>query len=144
MARTYYSTVFGQSADDVWTVIRDFNNYSVWLADTESHIENGKSGDADGVIRKVRIGERTVRQRLLAHSDLDRFQTYEFCGVAPFPVQNYQATLRVTPVVDGDRSFVEWWATFDCVPAEQDHWTRYFAQDGFARWLNSLRRHLMR
>ncbi len=24
--------------------------------------------------------------------------------------------LRVTPVIDGDRAFVEWWATFDREP----------------------------
>ena len=27
MAKSYYSTVFDQSADAVWNVIRDFNNY---------------------------------------------------------------------------------------------------------------------
>jgi hypothetical protein len=31
MAKAYYSTVFSQSADDIWTVIRDFNNYAVWV-----------------------------------------------------------------------------------------------------------------
>jgi hypothetical protein len=144
MARTYYSTVFEQSADDIWVVIRDFNAYSVWLPGTESRIEEHKSGDQVGAIRNVRIGDKTIRQRLLAHSDIDRLQTYEFCGPAPFPVRNYRATLRVTPIVDGGRAFVEWSATFDCAAQEQEHWTRYFAQDGFAKWLGSLRRHLMR
>ena len=31
MAKSYYSTVFDQSADAVWNVIRDFNNYPVWV-----------------------------------------------------------------------------------------------------------------
>src|SRR5437763_8407617 len=69
MAKAYYSTVFEQPAEDIWAIVRDFNNYSVWLADTESRIENGKSGDAVGAIRNVRIADRTIRQRLLAHSD---------------------------------------------------------------------------
>ncbi|MGD0291251.1 MAG: SRPBCC family protein [Candidatus Binataceae bacterium] len=41
-----YSSVFNQTADQVWGVIRDFNSYPVWVATvTESHIEGGKSGD---------------------------------------------------------------------------------------------------
>jgi len=33
-----YSTVFEQSADQVWAVIRDFNSYPVWVANVaESH-----------------------------------------------------------------------------------------------------------
>ena len=36
---------------------------------------------------------------------------------ASLPVTDFQATLRITPVVDGDRAFVEWWATFDCEAA---------------------------
>ena len=120
MARTYYSTVFEQSADDIWVVIRDFSAYSVWLPGTESQIEEHKSGDPVGAIRNVRIGDKTIRQQVLAHSDIDRLQTYEFCGPAPFPVRNYRATLRVTPIVDGGRAFVEWWATFDCAAQEQE------------------------
>ena len=35
-----YSTVFEQTADQVWAVIRDFNSYPVWVASVaESHIE---------------------------------------------------------------------------------------------------------
>ena len=142
MTKAYYSTVFEQPAEDICAIVRDFNNYSVWLADTESRIENGKSGDAIGAIRNVRIADRTIRQRLLAHSDIDRVQTYAFCDAAPFPVENYQATLRITPIVDGNRSFVEWWATFDCRPEDHVGWTHYFAHEGFAKWLESLRRHL--
>lgn len=57
------------------------------------------------------------------------------------PVQHYRATLKVTPVVDGGRGFVEWWATFDCAPERHDEWTVFF-RDAFAGWLASLRRHL--
>lgn len=143
MARSYYSTVFEQTADQVWIVIRDFNNYIVWVEGAgESHIEEGKSGEEVGAIRHVRIGDTSIRQRLLAHSDRDRFQTYEFCDPPPSPVRNYEATLRVTPVVEGNRAFVEWWATFDCEACEDDHWTAFYV-NSFAKWLGSLRAHLM-
>lgn len=46
MAKSYYSTVFEQTADHVWAAMRDFGNYSWWTDDlVESHIEEGKSGD---------------------------------------------------------------------------------------------------
>ena len=47
MAKAYYSNVFPQAADHRWSIIRDFNNYPVWVDGAgESHIEEGKSGDA--------------------------------------------------------------------------------------------------
>ena len=143
MAKAYYSTVFAQSADDIWNTIRDFNNYPVWVDGAgESRIEDGKSGDAVGAVRDVLYRGKRIRQRLVALSDPDRAQVYEFCGAAPMPVQHYRATLRVTPVVDGGRGFVEWWATFDCAPERHDEWTVFF-RDAFAGWLASLRRYLM-
>ena len=32
MTKVSYSTVFDQTADQVWAVIRDFNSYPVWVA----------------------------------------------------------------------------------------------------------------
>jgi hypothetical protein len=54
-------------------------------------------------------------------------------------VRNYVATIRIAPIVDGPRAFVEWWATFDCAAEERDRWTKYFEKDGFAKWLSALR-----
>jgi hypothetical protein len=74
-------------------------------------------------------------------SDVERSQTYEFAGTASVPVQDYRATLRVTQVVDGNRAFVEWWATFDCEP-ERCREQVVFFRNAFGRWLESLRRQL--
>jgi hypothetical protein len=142
VAKSYYSTIFEQSADDIWRVIRDFNNYPVWVDGAgESRIEDGKSGDAVGAVRSVLYNGSRRRQRLLALSDVERSQTYAFAGEAPLPVRDFQATLRVTPVIDGDRAFVEWWATFDCEREACCERTAFF-RDAFAGWLESLRRHL--
>jgi len=84
MARSYYSTIFEQSADDVWNVIRDFNNYPVWVDGAgESQIEAGRPGDSVGAIRNVLYNGTRRRQKLLALSDADRSQTYAFAGEAP-------------------------------------------------------------
>jgi Polyketide cyclase / dehydrase and lipid transport len=144
MAKSYYSTVFDWSADAVWRVIRDFNNYPVWVDGAgQSQIEGGKTGESVGAIRNVLYKDMRRRQRLLALSDVERAQTYEFAGNTPLPVQNFQATIRVTPIVDGERAFVEWWATFDCEPAARDERVAFF-RDAFAGWLGSLARHFER
>ena len=64
MTKAYYSTVFEQKAADVWKIIRDFNNYPVWVGGAgESEIEDGKSGDTVGAVRNVLYRERRIRQR---------------------------------------------------------------------------------
>jgi Polyketide cyclase / dehydrase and lipid transport len=144
MAESYFSTVFVQSADTVWSIVRDFNSYPVWVDGAgASEIEGGKSGDTVGAVRRVLYNGRTIRQRLLGQSDIERSQTYAFAEDGALPVENYRATLRVTPVVDGDRAFVEWWATFDCDAAEREERVALF-QAAFAGWLESLRRSLVK
>jgi hypothetical protein len=139
MAKAYYSTVFEQPATQVWEIVRDFNNYPVWVGGAgESRIEDGRSGDAVAAVRSVLYQERHIRQRLLALSDVERAQTYEFCGAASLPVTDFQATLRISPIVDGDRAFVEWWATFDCDAACRHELTGIL-RTSFGKWLESLR-----
>jgi hypothetical protein len=144
MASAYYSTVFDHSADDVWSMIRDFNNYPVWVDGAgESRIEDGKSGDTVGAVRDVLYQGSRIRQRLVALSDVDRAQTYEFCGAPPPPLQDYRATLRVTPVLDGNRAFIEWVASFDCAADRRETLAEFYS-NAFATWLGSLRRALSR
>jgi len=140
MAKAYYSTVFEASAADVWQIVRDFHNYPVWVDGAgTSEIEGGKSGDTVGAIRNVLYQGRRIRQRLVAQSDVERTQVYEFVGPVYRPITDFQATIRITPIVDGDRSFVEWWATFGCEPAQRHEQTTSL-QTAFATWLGSLRR----
>jgi len=144
MSKSYYSTIFEQSADAIWNVIRDFNNYPVWVNGAgESQIEAGKSGDSVSAIRNVLYSCSRRRQQLVALSDVDRTQTYRFVSEPPIHTRNFQATLRVSPVVDGNRAFVEWWATFDC-DLDRSEERIAFCRDAFAGWLESLRRHLSR
>jgi Polyketide cyclase / dehydrase and lipid transport len=143
MNRVYYSTVIDQTADRVWRVIRDFNSYPVWVEGIdESHIEEDKAGDAVGAIRNFSSGDTRIRQRLLAHSDLDRSYTFESCEPLG-AITYYRGTGRVTPIVDGNRAFVEWSTVFECPEAEQKHCTAFFAE-GTPQWLSSLRATLER
>ena len=139
MAKSYFSMVLNHSAEDVWKVIRPFDHYAWAGVPGETTIEEGKAGDQVGAVRRVGTADRTIRQKLLAHSDLERSYTYSLCDPPPFPVRNYVATIRVAPVADERKAFVEWWATFDCAAEEYERWTSYFEKQGFARWLAALR-----
>jgi hypothetical protein len=139
MAMAYYSTALDRPAEHVWSAIRSFDDYAWSGTGIDAQMEEGRSGDAVGGVRRIASANGTIRQRLLAHSDVDRSYTYEFCPPIPFPVRDYRATLRITPVTDRNHAFVEWSATFDCADDERDRWVDYFEREGFARWLGSLR-----
>jgi len=139
MAKSYYSIVLDHTAEEIWAAIRPFDHYAWAGVPSQTTIEDGKRGDQVGAVRRVTMGEKVLRQQLLAHSDLERSYSYEFRDAAPFPVRNYLATLRVTPVVATAQAFIEWWATFDCAAAEVEHWIAHFENNGFAVWLGALR-----
>jgi hypothetical protein len=138
MAKSFYSAVLDHTADEVWAFIRSFGDYAWSGVESETIIEDGKSGDQVGAVRRVQVGDKLIRQRLLAHSDIDRCYTYAY--LEPAPVRNYQATICVLPVAEDGKAFVQWWATFDCAEDARERWTNFFAQDGFAVWLASLRK----
>jgi len=115
MARVFVSSVIGAPADKVWARIRDFNGLPSWHpAVRESQIEGGEPADKVGCVRDFYLqnGDR-LREQLLGLSDYDMFCTYSILE-SPMPLENYIATLRLTPVTDGERTFVEWSAEFDC------------------------------
>jgi Polyketide cyclase / dehydrase and lipid transport len=139
MAKAYYSTVLDHSAEAVWSIIRPFDHYAWAGVLSETIIEDGRRGDQVGSIRRVNVGSSTLRQVLLAHSDIDRAYSYGFVSEPPVPARNYVATIRVTPVVETGKAFVEWWATFDCATDDYERLIHHFEEKGFAVWLSALR-----
>ena len=143
MAKSYASTVIDAPADEVWARIRDFNGLADWHGGmvATSEIEDGKAGDQVGGVRSFTLtnGEH-LREKLLAHSDVERSYTYDFQKY-PFDVDDYVATIRVAPVTDGNRSFVEWWTTFDCDRDRIAHWEGFFASEVFQGGLDALKAH---
>lgn len=122
MARVYVSSIIDAPAAKVWDKVRDFNALPRWHPRIrESRIENGEPSDKVGCIRDFNLqnGDR-IRERLLGLSDYDMFCTYSILE-SPMPLTDYVATLRLTPVTDGDRTFAEWTAEFECaVDVEAD------------------------
>lgn len=141
MIRIYVSTVIETSAGNVWQRIRDFNALPLWhpgIAD--SRIENSEPSDRIGCIRHFhRRDGGMLRERLLALSDYDYSCTYEIVE-SPLGVDNYVATLKLTPVTDGERCFAEWSAEFDCAAGREHELGQMIGQGVFQAGFDALKR----
>lgn len=149
MAKSFYSMVLEQPASQVWDVVRDFNSYPIWVNGVnDSRIEEDLSGTSVGAIRDFSLGGARTRQRLLAHSDVNRFFTYESCGQVATQsggtsrtLLHYQGTLQIRSIIDGDRTYAEWSSEYECPPQDAEYWSRWWAES-LPTWLSSLRDHL--
>ncbi|MDA4847732.1 SRPBCC family protein [Hoeflea poritis] len=143
MARVYISSVIDVPAARVWERIRDFNGLPRWHpAIRDSRIENGEPADKVGCVRDFYLqnGDR-IRERLLGLSDYDMFCTYSILE-SPMPLTDYIATLRLTPITDGDRCFAEWSAEFECDEAEEEGLVTGIGSDVFQAGFSALKRQL--
>ena len=145
MARVYVSSVITAPAAKVWSRVRDFNGLPNWHPRiAESRIENGEPADKVGCIRafSLRSGDR-LREQLLGLSDYDMVCTYSILD-SPMPLTNYVATLRLTPVTDGDRTFAEWSAEFDCDPSREAALVEQVGMGVFRAAFDNLKRLMTR
>lgn len=143
MARVYISSVIDAPVARVWDKVRDFNALPRWHpAIRDSRIENGEPPDRVGCVRDFHLqnGDR-IREKLLGLSDFDYFCTYAILD-SPMPLTGYVATLRLTPVTDGDRTFAEWTAEFDCAPEAEGDLVAGIGQNVFQAGFNALKRQM--
>ena len=117
MTRIFTSSVINAPVEQVWGKIRDFNALPDWHPGiSDSRIEEGEPSDKVGCIRNFNLKDGgNIREQLLALSDVAHLCTYSILE-SPMPVENYVATLRLVQITDGDRTYAEWTATFDCPP----------------------------
>ncbi len=144
MPRVYVSSVIDAPAAKVWERIRDFNGLPRWHPRIrDSRIENGEPADRVGCVRDFHLqnGDR-IRERLLGLSDYDMFCTYSILE-SPMPLTDYVATLRLTPVTEGDRTFAEWTAEFECAPAEAEALVAGIGDNVFQAGFAALKRQMV-
>lgn len=143
MARVYISSVIDVPAAKVWERVRDFNGLPRWHPSIrDSRIENGEPPDKVGCIRDFHLqnGDR-IREQMLGLSDYDMFCTYSILE-SPMPLSDYVATLRLTPITDGDKCFAEWSAEFECDPAEAEGLVEGIGDGVFQAGFSALKRQL--
>jgi Polyketide cyclase / dehydrase and lipid transport len=143
MVKVYTSSVIDAPAEKVWVEVRDFNALPRWHpAIKDSYIEHQLPSDKIGCIRNftLKAGGR-IREQLLALSDFDYSLTYSILE-SPMGVENYIATLKLIPITDGDRTFAEWTAEFDCAPARAKELARTIGQAIFQGGFDALKARL--
>ena len=140
MIKVYTSSVIDASADAVWAHIRDFNGLPKWHpAIAESRIEGNWPADRVGCIRNFQLRDGgTIREQLLSLSDYDYQCTYSILE-SPMVVDNYIATLKLTPVTDGNRTFAEWSAEFDPALGQERKLADSIGQGVFQTGFDSLK-----
>lgn len=142
MARVYVSSVIEAPASAVWERIRDFNGLPKWHPRIrESRIEDALPADKVGCIRNFNLQNGdNIRELLLGLSDYDMFCTYSILE-SPMPLEDYVATLRLTPVTDGERCFCEWSAEFSCDPDSESDLVDGIGTNVFQTGFDALKRH---
>lgn len=121
MVSVFVSSVLDAPPDEVWSVVRDFNGLPDWHPGiARSRIEDGKAADQVGCIRNFTLHDGgLIRERLLTLSDAEFTCTYAILE-SPMGVENYVSTLRLAPITDGARTYIEWTADFDTPPGEEE------------------------
>jgi len=145
MIQVYASTVIDAPAPKVWSVIRDFNALPQWHPlIAESRIEGNQASDKVGCIRSFRTKDGgAIREQLLTLSDYEFECAYSILE-SPMGVANYVARLKLTPVTDGDRTFAEWSAEFDCDPARERELAELIGNGVFQGGLAALKSQIRR
>ena len=145
MIRVYTSSVIDAPADAVWQIVRDFNGLPNWHpAIAESRIETGAPSDRIGCVRNFRTRDGgVIREQLLTLSDFEYECTYSILE-SPMGVDNYIATLKLTPITDGNRTFAEWSAEFDCAPDRERELTQLIGQGVFQGGFDALKQRILK
>lgn len=139
MAKVFVSTIVDAPIVQVWSVIRDFNGLAAWTPFVaESRIEQNARAEQIGCVRNFRTKDGArIRERLLALSDYDFSMTYAILE-SPMAVENYVSTLKLIPITDGDRSYAEWSAEFDCRPEREPELVGQIGRHVFLAGLKAL------
>lgn len=144
MPRPYASSVIDATADDVWALVRDFGGLAGWHPAIDTcEIEPGPPNPQVGAVRRLTNQAGVIRERLVALDDGARTQTYTFVE-NPFGVRRYVATIRVAPVTDTGKAFVEWYGDFDAEgdAAAEEQLIGLFQDGVFAGGLQAVAAHL--
>ena len=139
MVKVYVSDVIDAPVDRVWAFARDFNGHGDWHPIiAESVIEDGLPSDRVGCVRAFTTTDGGfLRERLLSLSDTQRCFTYNII-VSPMPITDYVAGFRCTEVTEGDRTFVEWWATFNVAPEDEAEIRQKVGRNTFAAGIRAI------
>jgi hypothetical protein len=141
MVKIYISSVIDASIEKVWSVVRDFNALPAWHpAIADSKIEGNLHSDRVGCIRHFHTKDGgLIREQLLTLSDIEHCCTYSILE-SPMGVSNYIATLKLIRVTDGNRTFAEWRAEFECAAGREKELSDFIGGAVFQGGFDNLKK----
>lgn len=115
--RVRHSEVVPGPLDEVWGLLREFDSIDRWHPGiTDCTIEADGATDQVGAVRNFQAGGRTLREQIVAHSDVERFYQYRILEGSGAK-ENYLSELRAIPVTEREETLVVWDGSFDAPPA---------------------------
>jgi len=112
--QVFRSMILDAEIDRVWDAVRAFDGVATWNPGVvHASLETG-APTATGSIRTLQTPDGAVfRETLLAHSDVERFYTYDIVE-SPLPVTGYVSTHRFLPITQSGQTLGIWESRFDC------------------------------
>ena len=140
MTNIYVSGVISAPIQDVWGLVRGFNDMPRWHPlIAESRIEDGLPADQVGCVRNFNLADgSSIREKLLALSDYAFSFTYCILESA-MPVEDYIAEVKLRPITDANGTFLEWTAQFRCSRQVEAEMIQRIAGDVFGDGIRALR-----
>jgi hypothetical protein len=116
------STVIEAPIEEVWAIIRDFNDWPSWHPNiASSEIEGDVPSGCIGCLRLLKgMANDSARERLIGLSDLDHSVHYTVEWASDLDMRNYVATIQLRRITDGDRTFAQWTGRFESAPELED------------------------
>jgi hypothetical protein len=139
MAKVHVSRVIDFPVEKVWEYTKSFDAMKKWNSEiAELHIEGGKHANQIGCIRNFTLRNgANVRETLLAFDEIGRSLTYDII-ISPMPIQNYVAIFTCRPITEGNKTLVEWSATFDVAKDKEQEITHHVGRNVFAGGIGAI------
>ncbi|MBD8480405.1 SRPBCC family protein [Pseudomonas coleopterorum] len=114
MASVKHTAIIDADPQSIWHVLRQFNSIAEWHSGVaHCTVEDGKSADTGGSIRKLMLADGgVVRQRLLS-IDNDLMELSYGHEESELCITDFLADIKVRTEGDGSQSTVTWQAHFD-------------------------------
>ena len=145
MAKGCVSTIIDAPIAAAWAVAREFGRGGDWIPGVESIVvEGGGPGDQVGCVRAVKVNaELSIRETLLALSDVTHSMTYKVVPPEGSPFTALIGTLSLRPLTEGNRTFAE--LGFELIPvpgADLAPVAGHLEGDTYPAMLGALKAHI--
>ena len=120
LAKVKVSSAINAPIAQVWETLSDFSGLPNWFPSViDGYIEHNQPNDKIGCIRVYnREDGLTIREQLLGLDNQEFKCTYLLLEPNK-PMKDYIGVLQLLPITDGNRTYIEWGASFSCLPEEE-------------------------